>query len=115
MRIPRTNNVYGQVVAPDGLRPVLEAAKSVLGPGCASLFRGRGADAETLRIRSDACDFESLPLPGGMEHLLNGAVSGTPEQVMTFVRTLSAALTEARVEHTFDVHDGRRIVLSLPE
>lgn len=115
MRVPRTNNVYGQVIAPGGLRPVLVAVEALLGPGCASLFQTRAAGTETLRIRTDTADFESLPMPGGMEHLLNGAVAGTPEQVVQFVRTLSAALSDAKVEHSFEVHDGRRVVLSLPE
>jgi hypothetical protein len=114
VRRPAANNVYGQLVAPGGLAPVLGAVEAALGSGCASLFRARGADYETLRIRSDACDFESLPLPGGMEHLLNGSVSGATEDVIRIVRALSAALSDARVEHSFDVHDGRRIVLSLP-
>jgi hypothetical protein len=115
VRIPRTNNVYGQVIAPGGLRAVVVALEAALGPGTASMYRSRaGTDAEQLRIRTDAADFESLPLPGGMEHLLNGAVAGPTDDVARFVRTLSAALTEVKVEHTFEVHDGRRVVLSLP-
>ena len=113
--IPKTNNVYGQIVAPDGLRPVLAAVEELLGPGCASLFRSRTSNAsETLRIRTDAADLESLPLPGGIEHLLNGAVGGSANEVDAFVRALSAALTEAKVQHSFEVHDGRGVVLSLP-
>ena len=115
MRIPRTNNVYGQLVAPGGLQPVLVAIEALLGPGCASLFHTRAGAGETLRIRSDTSDFESLPLPGGMEYLLNGAVAGSVDEVMVFVRALSAQLTESNIEHTFEVHDGRRVVLSLPE
>jgi hypothetical protein len=115
VRIPRTNNVYGQVVAPDGLRAVVVAIEAALGPGSASMYRSRaGADAETLRIRTDVADFESLPLPGGIEHVLNGAVAGSPEDVAAVVRALSAALTDVKIEHNFEVHDGRRVVLSLP-
>lgn len=115
MRIPRTNNVYGQIVSPDGLVRVKDAVERALGPGSVSLFRAPGADADTLRVRTDVCDFESLALPGGMEYLLNGSVSGTAEHVITFVRSLSAALDDARIEHTFEVLDGRQVVLSLPE
>jgi hypothetical protein len=107
--------VYGQLIAPDGLRAVVVALEAALGPGTASMYRSRaGSDTETLRIRTDAADFESLPLPGGMEHLLNGAVAGSAEDVAKLVRTLSRALTDAKVEHTFEVHDGRRIILSVP-
>src|SRR5688572_24499419 len=86
MRIPRTNNVYSQVIAPDGLRPVLAAVERALGPGNASLYRSRAGGAEVLRIRSDTADFESLPLPGGIEHLLNGAVAGSSDDVAGFAR-----------------------------
>ena len=113
--IPKTNNVYGQIIAPDGLRPVHAAVEKVLGPGCASIFRARASNqSETLRIRTDTADLESLPLPGGIEHLLNGAVGGPVEEVVAFVQRLSDALAEAKVEHSFEVHDGRQIVRSLP-
>jgi hypothetical protein len=67
-----------------------------------------------IRLRTDAADFESLPLPGGMDHLLNGSVSGSADDVADFVRRISRALAEAKVEHTFDVLDGGQIFLSLP-
>ncbi len=111
---PRFNNVYGQVIAPSGLRPVQVAVERVLGPGTAAVFRSRASDTETLRIRSDAADLETLPLAGGMEYLLNGSVSGTAPEVAAFVRALSAALMDVKVEHNFEVHDGRRVILSLP-
>ena len=78
-----------------------------------------GAECTVVRndavAPADAADFESLPLPGGIEYLLNGAVAGSPDEVMAFTRRLSAVLAAAKVEHTFDVHDGKRIVLTLPE
>jgi hypothetical protein len=114
MRQPAFNNVYGQLVAPDGLGPVRDAIERTLGPGTASQFQSRPAAPKMIRIRTDVADFESLPLPGGIEHLLNGAVAGSMDEVVAFARTLSAALAEAKVEHSFEVHDGTRIVLSLP-
>jgi hypothetical protein len=111
----KPNNVYGQIIAPDGLRPVVAAVEVALGPGCASMFSSRGGGAEMLRILSDSADMESLPLPGGMEHLLNGFVEGSVEQIGKLVRALSSAFAEAKIEHSFEVHDGRRVVLSLPE
>ena len=110
------NNFYGQIVTPDGLQPVLKAVEVLLGPGRASLFRSRSSSTvETLRIRTDAADLETLPLPGGIDYLLNGSVTGPAEDVTAFVRSLSAGLARAGVEHSFQVHDGRRVVLSLPE
>ena len=110
----KPNNVYGQIVAPDGLGPLRDAVEQAFGPGCASLFHARPGSPEMIRIRTDAADFESLPLPGGMEHLLNGSVAGSPDEVAGFARKLSDALVEAKLEHSFDVHDGTRIILSLP-
>ena len=110
----RFNNVYGQVVAPDGLHPVRLAAEAALGPGTASVFRPKPGGAETLRVRTDAADLESLPLPGGIDHLLNGAVSGSADEVTAWVEALSAALAAAGVEHQFNIYDGTRVVRSLP-
>lgn len=103
--VPDTNNVYGQLVALDGLRPVLRAVEATLGPGAASVYRSGYDRAETLRIRCDTAEFESIALPGGIEYLLNGAVGGSPEEVVLFLRRLSAALVEVRVEHSFEVYD----------
>ena len=105
--IPRANNVYGQLTAPDGLRPLLVALERALGPGAGSVYRSGFSRAETLRVRTDAADMESIPLPGGIEHLFSGAVGGSPDDVVAFLRTLSAALAEAKVEHSFEVYDAR--------
>ena len=110
----KPNNVYGQMIAPGGLRPAVAAIEEALGPGSASMFRTSTADAEGLRARTDAVDLESLPLPGGMEHLLNGVIEGPADEIVRIVRSISAAFDEAKIEHTFEVHDGRRVVLSLP-
>jgi hypothetical protein len=113
-RRPQSNNVYGQIVAPDGLRPIVVALEKALGPGCVSAYNPRPGAAEVIRLRTDVADFESLPLPGGMEHLFNGAVAGSSDDVTAFVRRLSAALVDAKLEHTLDVVDGGRVVLALP-
>lgn len=90
------------------------ALEKALGPGCVSVYNPRPGAAEVIRLRSDLTDFESLPLPGGMDHLFNGAVAGTSDDVAAFVRRVSAAFVEAKLEHTFDVVEGGRVVLSLP-
>ena len=102
------------MVAPDGLRPVVAALEKVLGPGCVSVFNPRPGTPEVIRLRTDVADFESLPLPGGMDHLLNGSVAGTSEDVANFVRRVSHAFAEAKLDHTFDVVENGRVVLTLP-
>ena len=113
-RRPQTNNVYGQIVAPDGLRPIVVALEKALGPGCVSVYNPRPGAPEVIRLRTDVADFESLPLPGGMDHLFNGSVAGMSDDVAAFVRRVSVAFAEAKLEHTFDVVEGGRVVLSLP-
>ena len=110
----RANNVYGQIVAPDGLRPLVVALEKALGPGCVSVFSPRPGAPEIIRLRTDAADFESLPMPGGMDHLFNGSVAGSSDEVAAFARRISDALTEAKLEHTFDVVEAGRATLSLP-
>jgi hypothetical protein len=113
-RRQHTNNVYGQIVAPDGLRPVVAALEKALGPGCVSVFSPRPGAPEVIRLRTDVADFESLALPGGMDHLFNGSVAGSSDEVGTFARRVSAAMTQAKLEHTLDGVEGGRVVLSLP-
>jgi hypothetical protein len=110
----RANNVYGQIVAPDGLRPLVVALEKALGPGCVSVFSPRPGAPEVIRVRTDAADFESLPMPGGMVHLFNGSVAGTSDDVTAFTQRISDALTKAKLEHTFDIVDAGRVVSSLP-
>jgi len=78
------------------------------------MFNPRPGAPEVIRVRTDVADFESLPLPGGMDHLFNGSVAGSSDEVAAFARLISDALTEAKLEHTFDVVDAGRVVSSLP-
>jgi hypothetical protein len=93
---------------------VVAALEKALGPGCVSVYNPRPGAPEVIRLRTDAADFESLPLPGGMDHLFNGSVAGASEEVATLVRRLSRAFAEAKLEHTFDVVEGGGVILSLP-
>jgi hypothetical protein len=108
------NNVYGLVVAPQGLAPVLQAVRRVIGDGTASIYRSHFNGAETLRFSTESVDFESTPLENGTEHLLNGGVGGSSEEVVAFVRTLSVALVDAGVEHRFEVYKNRELVQLVP-
>src|SRR4051812_31600854 len=97
------DNVYGHFVAPQGLDPVLRAVRRLVGEGQASVYTSQFDGAQTLRFSTDAVDFESTPHDGGTRHLLNGGVDGTLPEVANFVRTMSELLTEAGIEHRFEV------------
>jgi hypothetical protein len=79
-----------------------------------SVFNPRPGAPEVIRLRTDVADFESLALPGGMDHLFNGSVAGSSDEVLAFARRVSEALANAKIEHTFDVLDAGHVVLSLP-
>ena len=93
---------------------MLVALEKALGPGCVSMFNPRPGAPEVIRLRTDIADFESLALPGGMDHLFNGSVAGSAGDVAAFAQRVSAAMVEAKIEHTFDVVNAGRVVLTLP-
>lgn len=100
------NNVFGMIKASHGLKPILRAIAGLVADGGRAAISRSGFDGATkVRMTTDAADFESTPLGGG-EHLLNGGVGGSIDEVLEFVRALSGALSEARVEHRFEVYDN---------
>ena len=103
---PDYDNVYGHVVAPNGLQPILDVVRRLIGECRASIKTSQFNGAETLRFSTDAVDFESTPLKDGSQHLLNGGVGGDLSDVLAFVKTMSRLLTEASIEHSFEVYDN---------
>jgi hypothetical protein len=103
------NNVYGLITAPQGLQPVLRAVEQAISGGRVYIKRSGFNGAETLRIRSESADFETDSL-GGEEHLFNGGVGGSLEEVVAFVRALSESLSRSGIEHSFEVYDDQQLV-----
>jgi hypothetical protein len=112
--IPERNNVYGMITAPQGLERVLRAVEPVLTGGGAHIYRSHFNGAETLHLRSETADFESDPLEGGVQHLFNGGVGGSLEDVIRFVRSLSESLSRSGIEHSFEVYDGEEPMQRIP-
>ncbi len=111
---PDYNNVYGHVVTPDGLAPVLDAVGGVEGVSKASIYVSGYNGAESLILSSDLIDFRSEPLDSG-QHLLNGGVAGTIDEVIVFVAKLSHALSGAGVEHNFEVYnEEQELIKEIP-
>jgi hypothetical protein len=109
--IPDCNNVHGLMTARHSLTPVLGAVERLVGSGGRATHYRSGFDgAKSLEFVTESAEFASAPLGGG-EHLLNGGVGGTLEDVLAFVRALSGVLSEAEVEHRFEVSDDRRRLL----
>ena len=112
--IPEGYNVYGLITTPQGLRPILRAVEQVVGRGHAYIKRSGFDGAETLHVLSESADFESDYLDDGVEHLFNGGVGGSLEEVVAFVRTLSESLSRSGIEHCFEVYDHQQLVQRLP-
>jgi hypothetical protein len=112
--IPEGNNVYGEMTAPQGLEPILRAVEEVVGVSQAHIYRSQFNGAETLPIRSDSAIFKSDRLGDGIEHLFNGAVGGSLEEVVDFVRALSATLSRSGIVHSFEVYDDQQLVREIP-
>jgi hypothetical protein len=112
--LPEGDNVCGIISAPQGLKPVLKAVELVVGEGRAYIYRSQFNGAETLHIRSEVADFESDYLEDGVQHLFNGGVGGSLEEVQAFVRKLSESLSRSGIEHFFEVYDGEHLVERIP-
>lgn len=114
--LPDGNNVYGHVVAPKGMQPVLNAVQRFVGKDRAYIYVSGYNGASTLHISTDECDFESTPLDDGFRHLLNGGVAGSVDEVTEFVEKLSKHLSDAQIEHGFEVYDeSRNLAAEIPE
>ncbi len=113
--LPDFNNVYGQLYGLDGLAIVRDVATAVSGIEKVSIYVSGFDGAETLTIAGERIDFESQSL-GASQHLLNGGVAGTVDEVIRFVRSLSRALTDAGVEHSFEVYNEEQdLVKEIPK
>lgn len=110
-----TNNVYGIIMAPEGLEPSLQAIKHLVPGGRASIYRSGYNGAETLRLCSQRVEFESDPLEDGVQHLFDGGVSGSLEEIVEFVQQLSKSLQTAGTKRHFEVYDAKqRLVMLIP-
>ena len=103
--LPDGNNVYGSVIALNGMQHVLESVQRLVGKDNAYIYVSGYNGASTLHFSTQRCDFESTPLDDGGQHLLNGGVAGSVEDVIGFVRELSHHLSDAQIEHSFEVYD----------
>jgi hypothetical protein len=114
--VPDGNNVYGSVVAPNGMQPVLEVVQRLVGKDNAHIYVSGYNGASTLHFSTQRCDFESTPLDDGSRHLLNGGVAGSAKAVIGFVKELSHHLSDAQIEHSFEVYDeSDDLVFEIPD
>ena len=110
---PEGNNVYGQIKAPMGLEPVLEAVQRATKEKTGHLYKSQFTGETTLRFSTENFDFGSTPLDEAHQHLLNGAVGGSLEGVTAFVRSLSAMLADLGIENSFEVYDDESNLVQL--
>jgi hypothetical protein len=102
--IPDSNNVYGQIEAPNGLEPIRFALASWLGSSAVSIYKSSYDGSESIRLRTTRAEFASTPLKNGC-HLLNGCVEGNLTTIESFIANLSRHLEWIGVKHSFEIHD----------
>lgn len=103
--IPDKSNVFGTITAPQGLQSVLRALGHLVVEGRAHVYRSQFNGAETLRLHLEWAEMESSPLDNGIQHLFNGGVGGSLEEVVGFIHALSDALQSGGIEHRFEIYD----------
>jgi hypothetical protein len=103
--VPPKNYVYGQILAPRGMRPVFKSIQSLVGSEHAHIRISGYDGTPILWVSTEWCELESTPLENSKEHLLNGAIAGSTEAVVEFVTALSRSLAAAGIDHRFEVYD----------
>ncbi|QDT24791.1 hypothetical protein Enr10x_00830 [Gimesia panareensis] len=111
--IPDSNNVYGCVTSLDGLAFVRDAVNKLEEVNEAFISVSGCDGSESLILKSDLIDFESEPLENG-QHLLNGAVAGSINEIISFVGKLSHTLSEAGIEHHFEIYNAEELIKEIP-
>lgn len=96
------NNVFGQVICPDGIESVHKIIKDTYGSQGVEVTLRKNR----LRFTNDAFDFESDYL-GDNEHLLNGSVDIEIDAIVNFVQDISGLLANAGIKHKFEVYDEK--------
>lgn len=108
------NNVYGDLIAPQGLRYVSDALAPLIGDARASLYVSQFNGKETLRFSTEIANFESMPLEVQGHHFLNGHVIGTIDEVARFVEAMSKHLSDTSIQHRFEIYVDDRLLRRLP-
>src|SRR5688572_27468213 len=96
-------NVYGVIVAPEGLGVVLRAVECIAESAGIDPSSEKYGDA--LWFLSDAFDLRTLPCQYNDEHNLSGFVGGSLTEVGIVVRKLSETLQRAHIKHFLDIYD----------
>ena len=65
-------------------------------------------------LRSESAELDTDCVEDGVQHTFNGSVGGSIEEVIDFVRRLSASLSGSGIEHCFEVYDNQQLVQRIP-
>jgi hypothetical protein len=98
--IPDGANVYGHVIAPQGLRVVSAALKTIAEWEVSAIQKKELVfDSARVMLRSEFSE--------GDEHMICVRVNGCDADVIFFTIDMSRALQAAGLEHHFEVYDAR--------
>lgn len=105
--LPSPNNVYGFLFSRTSLEKVAEVLRSRLGLTKTEVYVYRsGFDgSETLKVRTEAYEFETQKAKENNTWLFSGSVAGNLDEILTVLKLLSSHLRWAGYDTKFEIYD----------
>ena len=107
--LPPVSNVFGYVHSALGLAPVAEQLRSRLDMSADEVCVTRNASDghQTLRIETVTCSLETRPARRADTWQLNGAVAGTPDEILATLLPITRVLKWAGLSAVFEIYDDQ--------
>jgi hypothetical protein len=105
--LPPVNNVYGYLYSKTGLRDAAKVLRNYLGLSEKQIYiyKSQFDGNETLKIRTETCEFETQSLKEGNKWLFNGAVSGDIDSIKATLKEICDPLKRKGYETNFEIYD----------
>ncbi|MEL6438127.1 MAG: hypothetical protein AAFQ80_02555 [Cyanobacteria bacterium J06621_8] len=105
--LPITNNVYGFLYSKVGLRDVAKVLQDFLelSEKQAYIYKSQFDGNETLKIRTEAYEFETQSLEEEDKWLFNGAVAGDIDSIKVILKEICDTLKIKGYEANFEIYD----------
>lgn len=105
--LPITNNVYGFLYSKTGLRNAAKVFRDYLGLSekQAYIYKSQFDGNETLKIRTEAYEFETQSLKEGDKWLFNGAVAGDIDSIKALLKEICDPLNAKGYKANFEIYD----------
>lgn len=105
--LPITNNVYGFLYSKIGLKDAATVLRNYLGLSekQAYIYKSQYDGDETLKIRTEAYEFETQSLKEEDTWLFNGAVAGDIDSIKATLKEICDPLKFKGYEANFEIYD----------